>query len=248
VAVVSSEDKQKLAYLAAYLLAIPWLSTSERALSPLMDAATKYAPGAAQQAFLKLYADVERKLNTLAEAIRSGKVSPDGITSAMEQILKPAYQQASTLGKVAAGRLRTLSEADTAEVMKQWDAEAKYAAKLKDDFAAGRVSDARLGQRVKMYAHAVREVYNRSWAYHKDTPLFQWHMHPGAEHCVACVAVANGNGSGLPTAFYRLNELPFFPGRSPVCLTNCMCWLEAADGDVGAPQVREPASSGDQPE
>ncbi len=229
----TEENKQKLAY-ALGALATLFLPYEEAAK---VSAATQAIPDIARQAFSKLYERVSNQLSVLT--------TRDDVESAMFKILEPAYEQASALGKLAAGRMRDPSEADIVEVTKQWESEREFVKALADEVKAGRVSEAQFAKRVQMYGYALREVFNRSWVYHKTSPVFQWHMHDGVVHCSACIAANASSGSGLPDSFYRIGELPFYPGRSPVCLDNCMCWLESADGDVGAPQIRQPANSRD---
>jgi len=237
----TKQDQEKLAYAIGILAAtLPY--EVYKGVSGQLAKLQQSAPDIAKAAFQALYKNVSERLGTLASTPGAN------LHASMEEILMPAYKQASEYGKLAAGRLRPLSEADQSEVDKQWAAEAKFVEKLARDRASGKISDAEFGRRIQMYGYALREVYNRAWAHHKTSPLFKWHMHEGAVHCVACIAAANESGKGLPTGFYRVGELPFYPGRSPVCLDNCMCWLEASDGDIGAPQIRTPAKAENNPE
>jgi hypothetical protein len=203
----------------------------------------------AARAFVELHSKTQTLVDDLYRQYTTGSISAETLGTVLRNALKEAYTQTALLGKIAAGKTRQLSDADMLEVMKQWANETKFVDRLVENLTQSTVSNARLKQRLDMYPDALREVFNASWANHKPIKLFRWHMHPRAEHCMACIDAASGSGAGLPKGVYRLEELPFFPGRSPVCLTNCMCWLEAADGDVGAPQVRQiPAESGEIPD
>lgn len=239
----SKEDQEKLAYALGMLASLyPIEATIEQQAA--LSQVAQQAPIIAQNAFLAVYRQVSSRLEDLIAQVGAGSAD---VVDAMQSILEPAYQQVSEYGKFAAGRLRPLSAADIEEVTKQWAQERSYVNGLERDLKSGAASPAEAARRIRMYGYALREVYNRAWVHHKNSPVFKWHMHDGAVHCTACILASGGSGSGLPAGFYRVNELPFYPGRSPVCLDNCMCWLEAADGDTGAPQVREPASSGDNP-
>jgi hypothetical protein len=236
----TDEDRERFGYalagLATYLMIDE--PAKAQAVSP---AIIEQVVLVSRDALLKLYSDVANQLEELISSYN--RLSPEQIETKMNQVLKPAYTQASSLGKLAAGKPRPLTQADIAEVDKQWLAEQSYVENLAKEVRDGKVGEVQFARRVRMYGYALREVYNRSWVHHKDSPAFRWHMHPGAMHCVACVAASSGSGQGLPAGYYRRGELPFYPGRSPVCLDNCMCWLEADDGDIGAPQVREPAKA-----
>jgi hypothetical protein len=232
----NSEDREKLAYLVGGLLAVPWLAAEHPKRVEAVLESHALIQQTARAALIKLHEDMRR---SSAGALASGD---------MPNMIRTVFDRAYQLGKYAAGKMEPLSPDDMKEVEALCAAEEKFAKRLAEDAAAGRVSEARLLQRLDMYPHALREVWNRAWVQYKDSPFFRWHMHTGAEHCVACIAASAGGGSLLPAGVYRKEELPFYPGRSPVCLTNCMCWLEAADGDMGAPQIREPASSGANPE
>lgn len=250
---ISEEDRKRLSYLAAWIAGMPWNVVPES-----NTLAQLYMPSSiiiadlkniASRAFVELHAKTQTLVNDLYNQYTTGSISAAELGTILRNTLKDAYTQTALLAKIAAGRARQLSDADMQEVIKQWTNETKFIDRLVENLTQGTVSDARLKQRLNMYPDALREVFNTSWANHKSIKLFRWHMHPRAEHCVACIDAAFGSGAGLPKGVYRLEELPFFPGRSPVCLTNCMCWLEAADGDVGAPQVRQiPAASGEIPD
>jgi hypothetical protein len=236
--VAVDENTKKAAYALGYLLSMPAFARVQQTQLPVAEIA-RYSG----QALLKLHTETLSALQRLAAQKTSGAISEQEFAKQVPDVLRPAYEKASLFGKYAAGRTRSLSTADMQEVDAQWQSEAKFV----NDLARAAVSEAELNRRVPMYAHALREVFNRSWVHHKNSATYRWHMHPGAQHCIACVGANSGSGQGLPGGLYRLDELPFYPGRSPVCLDNCMCWLEASDGDVGAPQIREPAASGVNP-
>ncbi len=236
---ISEEDREKLGYLGAWALPLimPPISAAESSLLFLEEIA--------KQGLKQLYdaslADIQR----LTDDLLAGRISAQEFEQGFSGNLKTAYEQAASYGKYAAGRPRVPSEADALETNKLWDAEQKYARNLVSEYERGKVSDDKFRQRANMYPGALTEVFNRAWAYHVPGEIFSWHLHPRAEHCIACIIAASGHGDGLPTGNYRLKELPFFPGRSPICLDNCMCQLMTANGRASAPAIREPASGGE---
>jgi hypothetical protein len=232
----NADDRQKLAYMAAGLLAVPWLAAEYPKRMQVAADSIMLIQQSARAALIALHDQVQR---SVTGAFENGQMS---------SLIESAFTRAYRLGKYGAGSIEPLSAEDIGEVEGLWRAEEKFANRLAEDVAAGKVSDARRAQRLEMYAHGLREVWHKGWIKYNPSPFFHWHMHQGAEHCVACITVSGGSGKGLPPGVYRREELPFLPGRSPICLTNCMCWLQAADGDVGAPQIREPANSGVNPD
>jgi hypothetical protein len=239
------EDQQKAAYAIAMLLSLPFMAEVQRVRA---EGLAEQLPAFARAALTRQHEAVAAEMRGYAAEVAAGRISATEFGDLMAGSIRRSYYDASLFGKIAAGRFSPLSPADLKEVETQCAAEVEFARGFARDLGAGKVSQSELDRRVDMYAHAVREVFNRSWAHHKDTNVFRWHMTPGAQHCVACVMAEAGAGQGLPGGVYRIGELPFYPGRSPVCLDNCMCWLEAVDGDIGAPQIREPASSGANPQ
>lgn len=236
------EAQEKLAWASLGL----WGIAGPTPVQPLTAKAVMTAQEFAVTSFQQTARVVYGQLEALIREVKANAISPAALRSAMEDILGPAYERMALYGKVAAGRARALSGADLLEVDRQWSSEQSFVDGLAKDLELGRASADKIAQRIIMYGHGLREVYNRSWVAHLPPgTVFNWFMHPGAQHCPACTKAYFGSGAGLKRGQYRANELPFIPGRSPVCLDNCMCWLITEDGRESAPQIREPAGGGD---
>lgn len=116
-------------------------------------------------------------------------------------------------GPFLEGFVRRLNE----KVPRYWDEE------------AGEWRRGMINRDLQMYASRYRGSANIAFeANSPDDAQFYWRLGP-AEHCPDCLELAADSP-------YAKFELSVFPGDGgTVCLVNCKCWLQRADGVKGFP-------------
>ncbi|HCX86477.1 MAG TPA: hypothetical protein DG761_00470 [Gammaproteobacteria bacterium] len=230
-------DLEKMAYAAAWSL--PLMMSPLPLVQQALDALEQMA----RAQLAALYNNMLGRLRSLSDSLWTGQISAAQFRAEMNSLIRQSYGSAATYGRYAAHDIQSPSAAETFSVAEQVRAELKYADNLVNQYENQEVSRSKFNARLDMYPGAVAEVFNRSWATHTETNVFRWRMSEGAQHCIACLEAAGGSGKDRPAGQYSLAELPFYPGRSPVCLDNCMCFLIADNGRRSAPAVRAPAGN-----
>lgn len=145
----------------------------------------------------------------------------------MRQSLKESYIQQYVSAR---GGLDMMTQADWGSIGGMLREQYRYLDRFAEDIANGRLTEAQIAARARMYFESAREAHERALERamrEADMQEVRWVLNPRAENCQRCEEFSE-------MGWQRVRDDPFggaLPGSGDTpCLTNCQCHLEYREG------------------
>lgn len=174
-----------------------------------------------------------RSVTRLTTDLRTGRITPQSWMNLMDQAILLGHIEAHQAGQLMAGI--DVLPAEAARVgQRVRDGESVFLRNFMQDFIDGKYVDddgqfleGQFNARLAMYVNKSRSTAYDGWVYGSPGGLFEWVLGAAEEHCEDCPVWASGGP-------YVEQTLAIYPGGGDTqCLTNCKCYLQRQDGNIG---------------